>query len=108
MDGNWEAVNGTGWIGIPEFGRINPRQDNVDGGRQYFTVYLENGDLARVKGESIDGGPETWGFEFDQPFLLASLDGEACLEAQISLLPGGQYSFKYRPGTWVQSETGGW
>lgn len=108
LDKKWESVSGTGWITIPGFGRINPRQDNVNGGRQYFTAYLENDDLARVKGELIEGGPETWHFEFDQPFFLATLDGEVCLETQISLLPGGKYSVKYRQGDWGPSETGGW
>ena len=109
---NWESIEGTGWIEVPGFGRINPRRDNeVAGGRQYFTAMTENDEHARATGPSIGGGPETWHFEFDQPFWLADRSGH-CIEVEISLLVGGLYSVKYRPGTWPlgdsDSASGGW
>jgi len=107
MAEQWASVEGTGWINIPEFGRINPRRDNEAGGRQYFTAMAANDNFAKVTGDSITGGPETWHFEFDQPFLLADGD-EVCLDVEISLLAGGRYAVKYRPGVWPSGPTGGW
>lgn len=103
----WQVVQGTGWIAIPQFGQINPRRDNVGGGRQFFTAQTDNGEYAKVAGESVTGGPETWRFEFDEPFLLADRD-ERCLEVTISLLEGGRYAVKYRPGVWRAGATGAW
>jgi len=107
MDGNWQVVEGVGWISIAGFGRINPRRDNVGGGRRYFTAMTASDEFARVRGDSITGGPETWHFEFDEPFLLAD-SAESCFEVEISLLPGGRYAVKYRPGVWPSGGTGGW
>lgn len=107
MGSDWQVEEGTGWIAIPDFGEINPRRDSVDGGRQYFTAKIGNGEYAKVTGETISKGPETWYFEFDQPFLLADLD-DRCLEVTISLLKGGRYAVKYRAGEWPTQVTGGW
>lgn len=107
MDDGWQVVEGTGWISVPEFGQINPRRDNVAGGRQYFTAKTDNGEFAKVTGESISGGPETWYYQPDGPFLLADSIGR-CLEVEISILVGGRYAVKYRPGVWPSGATGGW
>ncbi len=107
MEDEWQVVEGTGWIAIPGFGQINPRRDNVAGGRQYFTAQLDNGEYARATGEGITEGPETWHFEFDQPFFLADRDGH-CVEVSVSLLEGGRYAVKHRTGLWPSHGTGGW
>lgn len=39
----WQSIEGTGWITISGFGQINPRRDNVEGGRQFFDAKLDNG-----------------------------------------------------------------
>ncbi|MGH3474379.1 MAG: hypothetical protein ACRDOT_05625, partial [Aeromicrobium sp.] len=96
-----------GWIAIPGFGEIAPRRDNAGGGRQYLTARTEDGEFAKVAGEFINGGPETWYFEFDQPFWLADRSNR-CLEATISLLEGGRYAVKFRDGEWPTEVTGGW
>lgn len=106
MDLDWNVETGTGWIEIPGFGRINPRRDNVAGGRQYFTAMTSNGEYAKVAGESVDGGPETWHFEFDQSFWLSGSDGQS-LEIQVSLLEGGRYAVRYRRGGAPSPEVGG-
>lgn len=103
----WQVAEGTGWIAMPGFGRINPRRDNVAGGRQYFTAKTDNGEFAKATGESITEGPETWHYEPDQPFLLADSTGR-CVEVEISILPGGRYAVKHRPGHWPSGVTGGW
>jgi len=107
MGDEWQVIEGTGWIPMPEFGRINPRRDNAAGPREYFTAQTENDEFARVTGESISGGPETWFYEPDAPFLLADGAGH-CLEVEISVLAGGRYAVKYRPGVWPGGATGGW
>lgn len=107
MEEQWTSAEGTGWINIPDFGRINPRRDDVDGGRQYFDAIAADESYAKVTGESISGGPETWYFEFDRPFLLANMAG-SCLEVEISLLAGGRYAVKSRPGVWPSESAGGW
>lgn len=60
-----------------------------------------------MTGESISGGPETWHFEFDQPFWLADRRDRR-LEMMISLLEGGRYAVTYRAGQWPSQVTGGW
>ncbi len=107
MESEWQVVEGTGRIAILDFGEISPRRDDIAGGRQYFTAWVSNGEFARVTGESISGGPETWGYEFDQTFFLADRD-DRCLEVTISLLEGGRYAVKYRDGEWPSHPTGGW
>lgn len=107
MESDWQVVVGTGWITIPDFGRIAPRRDNVSGGRQYFTAQTDSSEYARVTGKEISGGPENWYFEFDQPFWLA--DGSyRCLEVSISLLEGGRYAVKHRAGHWPTQASDGW
>lgn len=105
MDDEWQVEKGTGWVSIPGFGRINPRRDNVAGGRQYFTAKTDNDEFAKVTGDSITGGPETWYYEPDQPFLLADRTGR-CVEVEISILPDGRYAVKSRPGDWPSGVTG--
>ena len=102
----WQRVEGTGWIDIPGYGRINPRQDNVDGGRQYFTAMTDADTYARVVGGGIRGGPETWQFTPDDPFWLSG--GECDLEVVIALLPGGRYGVRYREGSPPETTGGGW
>lgn len=107
MAEDWKVSEGTGWIEIPGFGELNPRRDNVEGGRQYFTAKTADGGYAEVTGDSITGGPETYHFEFDQEFWLR--DGhDNVLEATISLLQGGRYAVKFRPGSWPIQSHGGW
>lgn len=108
MADEWQVAEGTGWIELPGFGRINPRRDNVGGGRQYFTAQLRSGQYATAVGSGITEGPETWHFEFDEPFRLADSRGGNCLEVSISPLVGGRYAVKFRPGSWPQGGTGGW
>jgi len=103
----WGVKEGTGWITIPDFGRINPRRDNENGGRQYFTAKTLDDEFCKAHGDCISKGPETFHFEFDQPFLLAD-GGTHTLEVQISLLPGGRYAIKYREGEWPDDEAGPW
>lgn len=107
MSGDWQVVEGTGWIAVPGFGEINPRQDNVGGGRQYFTAKTEGDEFAKAAGEGVSGGPETWYYEFDSPFLLADRSGRV-LEVTISLLVGGRYAVRYRQGEWPDHQSGGW
>ncbi len=107
MSNEWQVAEGTGWIDIPDFGGINPRRDDHDGGRQYFTAKTVDDEYAKATGETITGGPETWYFEFDDPFWLADFGGRV-LELTISLLPGGRYGVRYRPGVWPTQATGGW
>jgi hypothetical protein len=107
MSSEWQSVVGTGWITVPGFGQFGPRSDEVDGGRQYVTVMLDNGDYAKVVGDDITGGTETWYFEFDQPFFVG--DGaDKTLEVMLSPLPGGQYAVKFRDGQWPDNSGGGW
>lgn len=107
MDDDLHVVEGTGWIKMPGFGQINPRRDNVAGGRQYFTAKTDSGEYATAAGESITGGPETWHYEPDIPFLLAD-SARRCVEVTISFLVGGRYAVKYRSGVWPSGETGAW
>lgn len=107
MDEERQVVEGTGWIDIPGFGRINPRRDDEDGGRQYFTAMTDADEYAKATGECISGGPETWHFEFDELFYLADR-ADRVLEATISLLLGGRYAVKYQPGVWPSQAAGGW
>lgn len=107
MSSDWRVEEGEGWIAIPGLGEINPRRDGVGGGRQYFTIKIDSGELARVTGEGVSGGPETWFFEFDQSFLLAD-SGERCLTLEISLLADGRYAVKHRAAEWPSSTGGGW
>lgn len=107
MAEEWQVSEGAGWIDIPGFGRLNPRRDNVGGGRQYFDAMTDAGGYAEVKGDTITGGPETYNFEFDQEFWLRDGEGQV-LEVTISLLQGGRYAVKYRPGDWPLQSPGGW
>jgi hypothetical protein len=103
----WQVVEGVSWIDVPGFGRINPRRDNEGGGRQYFDAMTDGGEYGKAMGTTISGGPETWHFEFDDPFWLA--DGRDCvLEVSISLVSGGRYGVRYRPGVWPSEAAGGW
>jgi hypothetical protein len=107
MNDESQVVEGTGWIGLPGFGRINPRRDNVNGGRQYFTAHVANGEIAEAAGAEITGGPDTFYFEYDQPFLLADHTRQHCIEATISLLPGGRYAVRFEKSQWP-SGGGAW
>lgn len=109
MQDDWQVAEGTGWVYVPGFGRINPRRDNEGGGRQFFTAYLDNNEYARATGASLTGGPQTWQFEFEEPFFLADR-GDRCIEVEISLLTGGKYAVKYRPRQWPKGDdaAGGW
>ncbi|WP_447643179.1 hypothetical protein [Nocardioides zeae] len=107
MTDEWQVSEGTGWIDIPGFGRIDPRRDNVGGGREWFTAMVDDGTFADVAGEKVSHGPETWLYELDQPFYLWDRGGR-CLEVTISLLPGGRYAVKYRNGEWPAQTGGAW
>jgi hypothetical protein len=102
----WQVVEGKGWITIPGFGKINPRSDNVNGGRHCFDADTIDDESAQVTGASIEGGPGTWFFGPDQPFLLADYEG-TCLEVEVSNIGRGRYAVKYRPGIWP-SGGGAW
>ncbi|OHT54590.1 hypothetical protein [Mycobacteroides chelonae] len=108
-DDDWQVVERTGWISVPGFGQINPRRDSESeaGVREYFTAKTESGEFAKATGESISGGPETWYYQPDSPFLLTGTTGP-CIEVEISVLAGGRYAVRYRPGVWPGGETGGW
>ena len=110
MGSEWQVAEGnsTEWIAIPGFGEINARRDDEAGGRQYFNATVSDGGHARVAGDTVSGGPEVWHFEFDQPFWLADRNDDHCLEVTISLLEGGRYAIKYRPGHWPTKSAGGW
>lgn len=109
MANDWKRIEGTAWIPLEGFGQINPRRDNVgDAGRTYFTAMTTNGEYARVLGDYITGGPETWLFEPDQPFHLSDSTGELCIEVEISLLEGGKYGVRFRPGQWPQTSGRAW
>jgi hypothetical protein len=102
----WQVAEGTGWISLPAFGRINPRRDNESGGRQYFTAMTDDGGFAQAYGSDVTGGPETWHFEFDRAFWLEGRSSS--LEVEISLLEGGRYAVKFREGERPASAAGGW
>jgi len=109
MSDDWKRIEGTGWIPLDGFGRINPRRDNVgDAGRTYFTAMTASDEYARALGNCITGGPETWFYEPDQPFYLSDSTGETCVEMEISLLEGGKYGVRFRPGQWPQEGGGAW
>ena len=66
MSDDWKRIEGTGWIPLEGFGRVNPRRDNVgDAGRTYFTAMTADDEYARALGNCITGGPETWFYEPD-------------------------------------------
>jgi len=65
-------------------------------------------EYARALGNCITGGPETWFYEPDQPFYLSDSTGETCVEMEISLLEGGKYGVRFRPGQWPQEGGGAW
>lgn len=106
MTVEWQVVEGTGRVEIPGFGSLDLRRDDVDGGRQYFTAMVDNGEFARVKGESVTGGSETWYFVFDEPFFLADW-AERCIEVSVSLLMGGRYAVRFRSANWPAPASGG-
>lgn len=107
MTSEWQVVEGTGWITIPEFGRIDIRRDNhEEGGRQYFDALTDADTYVAATGSSLTGGPETWHFEYDEPFYLGDRRKRS-LEVSISLLEGGRHAVKYRPG-WPDGGSGGW
>jgi hypothetical protein len=108
----WSIEEGSGWIPIKGFGEINPRTDNVEGGRQYFTAKLPGKKFARVvhrpsEGQTLSGGPETWQFEFELPFFLMDFE-ENCVEVTVSPLEGGRYGVRSRHVNSSSGETGGW
>lgn len=104
---DWNVTEGTGWIDVPDFGTINPRRDNVAGGRHYFTAETADGGYAEARGPEITEGPETWHYEPDQPFHLRDATTGAVVEVTLSVLPGGKYAVKSRPGEWPTEQTGG-
>lgn len=53
MTDNWTRVEGTGWIELKGFGEINPRQDNVAGGRTFFTAMTDQDEYALAHGEHV-------------------------------------------------------
>lgn len=96
MGDQWQTIEGTGWIPIRGFGRINPRRDNVgDAGRYYFTAKTDDDEYAKATGDHITEGPETWHYELDQSFSLSDSRGNS-VEVTISLLQGGRYGVRYR------------
>lgn len=103
----WNVTEGTGWIDLPGFGIINPRRDNVAGGRHYFTAKTTDGGYAEARGPEVTEGPETWHYEPDQPFHLRDATSGAVVEVTLSVLPGGKYAVKSRPGEWPTEATGG-
>ncbi|WP_235737804.1 hypothetical protein [Nocardioides alcanivorans] len=103
----WNVAEGTGWIDILDFGRINPRRDNVAGGRYFFTAMTSGEGYAAARGPQITEGPETWHYEPDQPFHVRDPATGKVLEMTISLLPAGRYAVKYRPGEWPNATSGG-
>jgi hypothetical protein len=107
MSNNWKTVEGSGWLQLDGFGRINPRRDNVDEGRQYFTAKTDNDEFYKATGEGIGHGPETWFFEFDRPFHIFD-SNDHVLEVNISPLSGGRYGVRYRPGKWPKDGAEGW
>lgn len=108
MGDKWEVVEGLSVIAVAEVAELNLRRDNHDGPRQYFDAITATGERAKVAGPTITGGPETWHFEFDEPFLIADRSG-VCREVMISQLEGGRYAVKHREGFWPSAEAaGGW
>lgn len=47
MESEWQVQEGTGWIAIPDFGKINPRRDSATGARQYFTAKVDDDEYAK-------------------------------------------------------------
>lgn len=62
---DWVVTEGSGWIDIPDFGRIAPQRDNVAGGRHYFTAKTPDDGYAVARGPEITEGPESWHYELD-------------------------------------------
>lgn len=104
---DWNVTEGTGWIDVADFGTINPRRDDVDGGRHYFTAVTADGGYAQARGPEISGGPETIYYEPDQPFFLRDAKTGAVVEVTLTVLPGGKYAVKSRPSEWPTEPTGG-
>lgn len=51
---------GAGWIELEGIGRINRGQDNVAGGRTYFTAMADQGGNALTCSKHVGCGPGTW------------------------------------------------
>ena len=103
----WLVTEGSGWIEIPKLGRINPRRDNWDGGRDYFTAHTPDDGYAQACGPQITEGPETWHYEPDQPFHLRDVTTRKVVEVMIFLLPGERDAVKSRPSEWPTEPSGG-
>lgn len=99
-------AEGTGWIELAGFGHINPRSDEVGGGRSFFSAKLLDGRYAKATGSHLQGGPETWQFEYEEPFLLSDYEGN-CIEVRISPLVG-QYGISFEPSEWPEAGRGAW
>ena len=83
MNEEWQVVEGTGWIAMPRFGRINPdvttwRAEASTSRRTWTTASTQ-----RHQGRKPPKGPETCHFEFGQPFLMADSIRQHCVEATI-------------------------
>lgn len=101
-----QAINGA--TVTPPKCRINPRQDNVSGGRTFFTAMTDQDEYALAHGEHVGWGPETWSFEFEEPFFLSDSSGKNCIEIVISSGKGGKYAIRFRPGQLAQASGGAW
>jgi len=91
-----------------DFFKINPGEDNVDGGRSYIHVEGKNGGIAMVRDESSaedDGNGFSW-IEFDKPYVLSDSDGHR-EEIEVLKVPGN-YKVGFRPALPMEPETGGW
>lgn len=101
-------TSGTGWLELEGFGRINPRSDNVGGGRDYFTAKTNDDGYAQVRGESVSGGPETYYFHYSEPFWLGDENG-LWLRVEIERLSYGKYGVSYvESDPPIEEEVGGW
>lgn len=89
----WKKVEGTGWLSLGEYGRINPRSWGSGIDRQVFTAEHPDGGFYLKEGEETTGSSE---FEFDRPFVLLGGAEGPNLEIVISPLVRGQYGVRYR------------
>lgn len=87
-----EGVLGS-WLHLEGFGEISIGQDAIGGGREWFSVKLNDDRLPSAIGEGLMGGPIPWYFVFDSSFILYT--AQQAIEVEVSPLGEGRVSVRY-------------